>query len=41
MRIQSFQGKEHKVELVFGFHKYFKEKKVKLAVIEVTDYALV
>ena len=48
MKIPSFQGKndpktylewEKKVELIFECHSYSKEKKVKLVVIEFTDYA--
>ena len=50
MKIPSFQGKndpeaylewERKVELVFDFHHYSENKKVKLAVIEFSDYAIV
>ena len=50
MRIPSFQEKndpeaylewERKVELVFDCHNYSKNKKVKLAVIEFADYAIV
>ena len=50
MKIPSFQGKndlevylkwEKKVEFIFDCHNYFEEKKVKLAVIEFTDYALI
>jgi hypothetical protein len=49
MKIPSFQGKndldayiewERKVEHVFECHNYFKEKKVKLAVVKFMDYAL-
>jgi hypothetical protein len=49
MKIPSFQGKndpeaylewEKKVELIFECHNYSEEKKVKLAVIEFTDYAI-
>jgi hypothetical protein len=49
MMIPSFQGKndpeaylewEKKVELIFECHNYSGEKKVKLAVIEFTDYAI-
>jgi hypothetical protein len=47
MKIQSFQGRtdrevylewEKKIDLVFDCHNYSKEKKVKLAVIEFTNY---
>ena len=50
MKILSFQGKndpetylewKRKVELVFCCHNYSKNKKVKLDVIEFSDYALV
>jgi hypothetical protein len=50
MKIPSFQGRtdpevylewEKKIELVFDCHNYSEEKKVKLAVIEFTDYALI
>uniref|UniRef100_A0A2N9GEB0 Reverse transcriptase domain-containing protein n=1 Tax=Fagus sylvatica TaxID=28930 RepID=A0A2N9GEB0_FAGSY len=50
MKIPSFQGKsdpeaylewEKKVELIFECHNYSEEKKVKLAVIEFTDYAII
>uniref|UniRef100_A0A2N9J0K4 Reverse transcriptase domain-containing protein n=1 Tax=Fagus sylvatica TaxID=28930 RepID=A0A2N9J0K4_FAGSY len=50
MKIPSFQGKndpeaylewEKKVELIFECHNYFEEKKVKLSVIEFTDYAII
>ncbi|XP_075662695.1 uncharacterized protein LOC142632168 [Castanea sativa] len=50
MKIPAFQGKndpevylewEKKVELIFECHNYFEEKKVKLAVIEFTDYAII
>ena len=50
MKIPSFQGKndpeaylerERKVELVFDCHYYSENKKVKLAVIEFSDYAIV
>ncbi|GKV23267.1 hypothetical protein SLEP1_g33016 [Rubroshorea leprosula] len=50
MKIPSFQGKndpdvylewEKKVELVFDCHNYSEEKKVKLAAVEFTDYAVV
>ena len=50
MKIPLFQGKndlevylewEKKVEFIFECHNYSEEKKVKLAVIEFTDYALI
>ena len=50
MKIPSFQGKNNleaflewkkKVELIFECHSYSKEKKVKLAVIEFIDYAII
>ena len=50
MKIPSFQGKndpeaylewEKKVELIFECHNYSEEKKVKLAVIEFIDYAII
>ncbi|KAM7489359.1 hypothetical protein LguiB_026843 [Lonicera macranthoides] len=50
MKIPSFQGKndpeaylewEKKVELVFDCHNYSEMKKVKLAAIEFSDYAIV
>ena len=50
MKIPSFQGKndpeaylewEKKVELIFECQNYFEEKKVKLAVIKFTDYAII
>ena len=50
MKIPSFQGKndpkvylewEKKVEFIFKCHNYSEEKKVKLAVIEFTDYAII
>ena len=50
MKIPSFQGKndpeaylkqEKKVELIFERHSYSEEKKVKLVVIEFTDYAII
>ena len=49
MKIPQFQGKndpelylewKKKVEHIFECHNYSKEKKVKLAVIEFSDYAL-
>ena len=50
MRIPPFQGKndpeaylewEKKIELVFDCHNYSESKKVKLAAIEFSDYAIV
>ena len=50
MKIPSFQGKndpevylewEKKVEFIFECHNYSEEKKVKLAVIGFTDYAII
>ena len=50
MKIPSFQEKnnskvylewEKKVELIFECHNYFEEKKVKLIVIEVIEYAII
>ena len=50
MKIPSFQGKndpkaylewEKRMEIVFDCHKYSEIKKVKLATIEFTDYAVV
>ncbi|KAH9705016.1 Endonuclease [Citrus sinensis] len=50
LQIPSFQDKndpeaylewEKKVELVFDCHNYSKEKKVKLAAVEFTDYAII
>uniref|UniRef100_A0A2N9G438 CCHC-type domain-containing protein n=1 Tax=Fagus sylvatica TaxID=28930 RepID=A0A2N9G438_FAGSY len=50
MKIPSFQGGtdpevylewEKKIDLVFDCHNYSEEKKVKLAVIEFTDYAII
>ncbi|XP_041001589.1 uncharacterized protein LOC121247286, partial [Juglans microcarpa x Juglans regia] len=50
MKIPSFQGRtdpevylewEKKIELVFDCHNYSEEMKVKLAVIEFTDYAII
>ena len=48
--IPTFQGKndpeayfdwEKKVELIFDCHNYSEEKKVKITVIEFTDYAII
>ena len=50
VRIPSFQGRndpdvylewERKVELIFECHNYSEEKKVKLAAVEFSDYAIV
>jgi hypothetical protein len=50
MKIPSFQDRtdpeiylewEIKIELVFDYHNYSQEKKMKLAVIEFTDYAII
>ena len=50
LKIPAFKGKtdpeayldwEKKVEMIFDIHRYSKEKKVKLAVVEFTDYAMV
>ena len=50
MKIPSFQGRndpeaylewEKKVKVVFDCHHYFEKKKVKLAAIEFTDYAII
>ena len=50
MKIPSFQEKnnskvylewEKKVELIFECHNYSKKKKVKLPIIEFTDYAII
>ena len=50
MKIPSFQGRtdpevylewEKKIDLVFDCHNYSEKKKVKLAVIEFTDYAII
>ena len=50
MKISSFQGGndlkaylewEKKVEMVFDYHHYFEEKKVKLEMVEFTDYAII
>ena len=49
MKIPSFQGKndlevylewERKVEMVFYCHNYYENKKVKLVVIESSDYTI-
>ena len=50
MKIPSFQGKndpevylewERNVEMIFDYHNYSENKRVKLAVIEFSDYAIV
>jgi hypothetical protein len=50
LKIPTFKGKtdleayldwEKKVEMIFDIHRYSKEKKVKLAIVEFTDYAMV
>ena len=50
MKIPSFQGKsdpetylewEKKMELIFYYHHYTKEKKIKLAVLDFTDYTII
>jgi len=50
LKIPAFKGKtdleayldwKKKLEIIFDIHKYSKEKKVKLAVVEFTDYAMV
>jgi len=50
LKIPAFKGKtypeayldwEKKVEMIFDIHRYSKEKKVELAVMEFTDYAMV
>ena len=50
MKIPSFRGRndpeaylewEKKIELIFDCHNYSGEKKVKLAIVEFKDYALV
>jgi len=50
LKIPAFKGKtdpeaylnwEKKVEIIFDIHRYSKEKKVKLDVVEFTDYAMV
>ena len=50
LKISAFKGKtdpkayldwEKKVEMIFDIHRYSEEKKVKLAVVEFTDYAMV
>jgi hypothetical protein len=50
MKIQAFQGKvdpeaylewEREVDMIFYIHRYSKEKKIKLVIVEFTDYAMV
>jgi len=50
LKIPAFKGKidpeayldwEKKVEMIFNIHRYSEEKKVKLPVVEFTDYAMV
>jgi hypothetical protein len=50
MKLPSFQGRtdfkaylewEKKIKLIFYCHRYSEEKKVKLVVIELTDYAII
>jgi hypothetical protein len=50
MKIPSFHGRndpeaylerDKKIELIFYCHNYSEEKKVKLAVIEFTDYTII
>eukprot|EP00258_Populus_trichocarpa_P029082 XP_024445101.1 uncharacterized protein LOC112324795 [Populus trichocarpa] len=50
LKIPAFKGKtdpeayldwEKKMEMIFDIHRYSEEKKVKLAVVEFTDYAMV
>jgi len=50
LKIPAFKGKtdpeayldwEKKVEMIFDIHRYSEEKKVKLAVVEFNDYAMV
>jgi hypothetical protein len=50
LKIPAFKGKtdpeayldwEKKVEMIFDIHRYSEEKKVKLAIVEFTDYAMV
>ena len=50
LKIPAFKGKtdleayldwEKKVEMIFNIHRYSEEKKVKLAVVEFTDYVMV
>ena len=38
--LKAFEDDEMKVELIFYCHNYSKEKKVKIVVIEFTDYAI-
>ena len=50
LKIPAFKGKtdlesyldwEEKMEMIFDIHRYYGEKKVKLPVVEFTDYAMV
>ena len=50
MKMRSFQGKndaeaylewERKVEMIFAFHNYSEEKKVKLAAVEFLNYVAI
>jgi hypothetical protein len=50
LKIPAFKGKtdleaylewERKVEMTFNIHRYSEEKKIKLAVVEFTDYAMI
>ena len=50
MQIPPFKGKntveaylewERKVEMIFAYHNYSEEKKVRLAIVEFSDYVLV
>ena len=50
LKIPAFEGKtdpeayldwEKKEEMIFDIHRYFEEKKVKLVVVEFTDYVMV
>jgi hypothetical protein len=50
LKIPAFKGKtnpeayldwEKKMEMIFDIHRYSEEKKVKLVVVEFTDYAMV
>ena len=38
---EAYLGREKKIELIFDCHNYSEEKKVKLAIVEFQDYALV
>jgi hypothetical protein len=39
--LKTYIEREKKVVLIFHCHKYFKKKKVKLAVIRFIDYAII